>query len=69
VTQRLIRSVRGADLKDQDFPLDVKFGGGWRQIHYVSMEMISDTQIVRLWDRDGQEVARIYPDSIMSVRD
>lgn len=67
-SRKTVKVVRGAYLKDQDFPLDVRFGGGWKQIHYVSTEVFRREQIVRLWDRDNREIAKIYPDSEIRIR-
>ncbi len=60
--------VRGADLKNQGFPLEVRFSGGWKQIHFVNTETFRGSQIVRLWDRDNREVAKVYPDTELRIR-
>jgi len=56
-----IETIAARRLKDQDFPLDVRFSGGWRQVYYVSTDGLRDEEIVILWDRDGKEIAKVYP--------
>ena len=55
-------------LKDGNFPIDVRFAGGWRTVHYVTADILRGEDIVTLWDRDGREVAKVYPLTTLFVR-
>jgi hypothetical protein len=61
-------AMSASRLKDQDFPLDVRFAGGWRQVHYVSADTVRGVDVVRLLDRDSREIATVYPYSSLAVR-
>jgi hypothetical protein len=68
VTKNKPTAMSACRLKDQDFPIEVRFSGGWKLVHYVSDDVMRGESIVILWDRDGREIAKVYPSTELMVR-